>query len=84
MSTQNSIQNQHGNSELLPCPFCGNKNISIVTDNVEYSLGMAYDEETNFKVICSITSCGCGASSGWCDTKAKAITAWNTRTQKEG
>ena len=72
-------------SELKPCPFCGNKKISVVVDNAEYSLGLVDESETSFKVMCSSTSCGCGASSGWHNTREEAINAWNTRIpQKEG
>lgn len=64
-------------AELKPCPFCGNKSVSVAVDNVAYSLGL--EEDTNFQIICSVTAFGCGASSGWHETKAEAIEAWNRR-----
>ena len=71
-------------NKLLPCPFCGNKNISVVVDSAEYSLGLS--EEASFKVVCSKTSCGCGASSGWCNAEDEAINDWNKRitTEEDG
>lgn len=64
---------------LKPCPFCGNKNTAVVVDNAEYALGLVNDEDVCFKVICSTTSCGCGASSAWCDTRQEAVDRWNKR-----
>lgn len=69
-------------AELKPCPSCGNKKIVVIVDNAEYSLGLS--DEASFEVICSTTSGGCGASSGWCNTKQKAIEKWNTRANKKG
>lgn len=71
-------------SELLTCPFCDNNKISVVVDNAEYSLGLVDETNVHFSVICSTTSCGCGASSGWRDTEEEAIEAWNTRTKEGG
>lgn len=65
--------------ELKPCPFCGNKNVYICVDSAEYSLGLT--DRANFGVICSKTSYGCGASSGWYDTEDRAIEAWNRRSK---
>ncbi len=64
-------------NELRPCPFCGNKNVSVVTDNLEYSLGFV--DFADFQVICSTTSKGCGATSGKYSDKDEAIEAWNRR-----
>ncbi len=67
-------------NKLKPCPFCGNGNITIVVDNAYHSFGIAdKDEVVNFKVICSVTSCGCGASTGWKYSKEEAIKDWNRR-----
>ena len=67
-------------NKLKPCPFCGNGNITIVVDNVHHSLGIAdKDEVVNFKVICSLTSCGCGASTPWAYPKENAVRLWNRR-----
>ena len=67
-------------NKLKRCPFCNNGNISVVVDNAEYSLGLVGETDVHFKVICSTTSYGCGASSGWCNTEQEAVDAWNTRT----
>lgn len=66
-------------AELRECPFCGNKRVSVVVDNAAYSLGVI--EDTNFQIICSFTSFGCGASSGWYEKKGSAIEAWNRRAE---
>lgn len=66
-------------SELKPCPFCGNKNISVITDSAEYSLGLT--DSAYFNVVCSMNSCGCGASSGWYSNREETIEAWNRRTK---
>jgi Lar family restriction alleviation protein len=68
-------------AELKPCPFCGNKRVSVVVDNAAYSLGLT--EDANFQITCSVTNFGCGASSGWHDTKDKAIEAWKRRIDNE-
>lgn len=65
------------------CPLCNNKKISVVVDNPEYSLGLIDETDVHFKVICSTKSCGCGASSGWHNTKQKAIESWNRRADNE-
>ena len=68
-------------AELLPCPFCGNNNVSIVTDNLEHSLGIV--DTDDFQIICSKSSCGCEATSGKYSDPDEAVDAWNTRTPKE-
>ena len=70
--------------ELKPCPFCGNKNIEVVVDSATYSLGL-YDTdcEVSFSIMCSVSSCGCGSSSGWHDSRESAINAWNRRADNE-
>lgn len=35
-------------AELLPCPFCNNKKISVVVDNAEYSLGLVDETDVSF------------------------------------
>lgn len=67
-------------AELKPCPFCGNKRVSVAVDSAAYSLGVT--EDANFQIICSVTDFGCGASSGWHDTKGRAIEAWNRRANE--
>ena len=67
-------------AELLPCPFCGNHRIAVAVDNAAYSLG--FSATTNFQIICSVTSFGCGASSGWYNNREQATEAWNRRAGK--
>lgn len=66
----NSTQNQHGNCELLPCPFCQSENI--------------YCADAGFKTDVWFVQCEeCGATFPHFDSKEEAIKAWNTRTPKE-
>ena len=69
-------------TELKPCPFCGNKNINVV--DATFALGL-YDTdcEVSFNVMCSVSSSGCGASTGWWDSREGAIEAWNRRATDE-
>ena len=60
------------------CPHCGNTHVHICVDSAEYSLGLVDATDVNFQVICSTTSRGCGATSGWFSTREGAIDAWNT------
>lgn len=67
-------------SELLPCPFCGNQKVSV-----ESSLEYLDEEETQnrwekWKIICSVHDEGCGGSSGFYDTVELATQRWNTRS----
>jgi len=58
---------------LLPCPFCGNKNLGIAeTWNGNY----------HGKVVnCNYLDGGCGANSGSRTSEAEAIEAWNRRAE---
>ena len=66
--------------KLLPCPFCGNKAVEL-RDNVE-------DHRKNEMVPQYVVNCsfvdddhGCGASSGWGQTRREAVDAWNRRAE---
>ena len=52
---------------LEPCPFCGGE--------------AQYSEESRFH-ICWVYCSGCGAASGYRNTEAEAIAAWNKRHVK--
>ena len=62
--------------ELLPCPFCG-KNVQFVGTSGE--IDGDSDNKDSFAVCCSFNSGGCGATSGYRETKEEAIKAWNMR-----
>ena len=64
---------------LLPCPFCGKKVAGIYHDN-PYSPDRFGDMMVS--ICCFVFDGGCGASSGWYDTKADAIAAWNRRADE--
>lgn len=67
-------------SKLKPCPFCGNKNISLVVKNAAaHFYGLASDSEVSFMVVCSKKDSGCSASSAWCNTEQEAVNRWNRR-----
>lgn len=53
--------------ELLPCPFCGNKKISLFS---------ADDLDCGGFIIQCLTGC---PAQVWADTEAEAVKAWNTR-----
>lgn len=66
------------NSEALePCPFCGVGDEMVIRTSED----LVQDEPPGFYTICSAATGhhGCGASTGWCETKAEAIAAWNRR-----
>lgn len=69
--------------ELKRCPFCGSGNINFVVDNAEYALGLIDETDVKFKLICSISACGCGASSGWYDSREEVIKRWNARKDSD-
>ena len=61
---------------LLPCPFCGNENVEVIT---HYDLN--YGSKSEFLVHCFTLDGGCGACGGLRDSKYEAIEAWNRRIQ---
>jgi Lar family restriction alleviation protein len=66
-------------SELKPCPFCGGEAKLIRTHpNPAIDWGGRYGT-TVWEVYCSNTDCPCEAGTGWKNTEAEAIEAWNTR-----
>ena len=72
-------------TKLLPCPFCGKIDTLIVGSDLELSCKEDYDDwsELNsetFAVACDFLKGGCGATSGFRDSKEFAIHTWNTRT----
>ncbi len=63
--------------ELKPCPFCG-KDVAKVTDALELKRD---NDMEGYYVVCSAREGGCGASSGWEDTKEDVTKQWNRRTK---
>ena len=58
-------------TELKPCPFCGNANLSVIPDD---------EESPNvYAVWCD----GCGNAAHWSETEDLAIAAWNRRAGEE-
>lgn len=58
----------------LPCPFCGNENVEVIT-----SYDLDYGSKNEFLVHCFTLDDGCGACGGVRDSKQEAIEAWNRR-----
>lgn len=75
-------------NKLLSCPFCGKIDTLIVGSDLELSCKEDYDDwsELNsetFAVACDFLKGGCGATSGFRDSKEFAIHTWNTRSRPE-
>ncbi|MBP2635031.1 MAG: Restriction alleviation protein Lar [Firmicutes bacterium] len=69
---------------LKPCPFCGGNEVDFsdckrleACENFE-----CCDDEEYVSVVCNFNKGGCGASSGYHDTKEKASAAWNRRGER--
>jgi hypothetical protein len=73
-------------NEIERCPFC-DKNVAE-TSNCKELEGCGHIEGCPATgpyvcVVCNMHEGGCGASSGYYDSEAKAIAAWNRRTEPE-
>ena len=70
---------------LKPCPFCNStEHLKIISCSDEKCNGDCTDcDYMTFTVCCSVTSGGCGASSGYKETKEKAIKHWNRRADND-
>ena len=65
--------------ELKSCPFCGSEaELSRTHPNPAFDWGGRYGT-TVWEVYCSNTDCPCEAGTGWKNTEAEAIEAWNRR-----
>ena len=70
--------------KIKKCPHCGSKSSPEVMEYREY-VGMlldtydVLDDDDGCIVICSATNGGCGASSGYGESKDSAIRLWNRR-----
>ena len=60
-------------SELKPCPFCGNKHLSVVKHDSKYGWRPFY------YVLCDYGEGGCGSSGQWNHEESDAIEAWTRR-----
>lgn len=59
-------------TELLPCPFCGNEPTLIVYRGKD-------GWRDRYAVLCRYDDGGCGAESGWYHYEEETIEAWNRR-----
>lgn len=73
------------NIELLGCPFCGGFS-AVHTQECEMDpcpdAECEYCEERCYRVLCDEDSGGCGASSGWYESRGDAADGWNERAKK--
>lgn len=63
--------------KLKPCPFCGSKNVLLLTEKE------LKEDETKgdyMTVVCDLHRGGCGATSGFRQYEEDAVDAWNRRT----
>ncbi len=65
--------------KLLPCPFCGNSDRPMVTPYTGEPYFPGFVVQCNAYGWDGDPSKGCGAATGWCETEADAIAAWNRR-----
>jgi hypothetical protein len=78
-------ETDQGHAELVECPHCGSGKHAMVE---EYQFPPDDEGEAwkwGYHVVCSAAGLdhiprGCGSSSGWGETPAEAIAAWNRRT----
>ena len=68
--------------KIEKCPFCG-KDVAEISNCQELEVCRHFEKcpatEPYVCVVCNIHEGGCGASSGYYDSEAKAIAAWNSR-----
>lgn len=67
--------------KLLPCPFCGRSDTMCFSNNHE-ECDDDIDVPTMYIVVCSMHDGGCGAHSGYYETKWEAAAAWNRRAER--
>jgi len=66
---------------LRPCPFCGRSDTMCFSNNHE-ECDDDIDVPTMYIVVCSMHDGGCGAHSGYYETKREAAAAWNRRAER--
>lgn len=66
---------------LRPCPFCGRSDTMCFSNNHE-ECDDDIDVPTMYIVVCSMHDGGCGAHSGYYETKREAAAAWNRRVER--
>lgn len=78
MVNSKSIHNQHENSELKPCPFCGGK---AYTKTIHSKTNKIFRKLINTYYYVKCLTCGCSTEVR--DTRTEVKEKWNTRTPKE-
>jgi hypothetical protein len=72
--------------KIEKCPFC-DKDVAKISNCQELEGCRHFEKcpatEPYVCVVCNMFEGGCGASSGYYDSEAKAIAAWNRRAQPE-
>lgn len=62
-------------AELLPCPFCGVSR----QDDEEADTSTAWLQVTTYATEFGVWCFGCRSGTGWFETRAGAVAAWNRR-----
>lgn len=67
--------NEEYKPKLKACPFCGStksQTLIVEKDGIDFN---------DYAICCSVLKGGCGATSGYAQSKDKAIENWNGRKQ---
>lgn len=67
--------------QLQRCPFCGMDVAEIFTQSEQFGKewGNMEPYAERYTIVCSWNRNGCGATCGFHDTIADAVSRWNTR-----
>ena len=60
--------------ELLPCPFCGNDDIRIMS-----AWAISEQSPNDYAAHCSLLIDGCGATGRFSRERLVVVTSWNRR-----
>ena len=79
---------ERGASIFREYPFCGAECAEVIDEHQEFleQAGVDYNDGGDagwYAIVCDVTECGCGASTGWRPTEAEAAAAWNRRAEED-
>lgn len=70
-------------NELKPCPFCNStENLEVISCEETCCDDVICEDcphKPQYTVCCNARESGCGVTSGYAETKEKAIEKWNRR-----
>lgn len=64
--------------QLQRCPFCGLDVAEVFTQSEQMETQLPEDRE-RYTIVCSWHKRGCGATCGFHNSVAEAVSRWNTR-----